>query len=420
MANHNIETPNNPSYRFAARALNSSHASHAAANDLVELSGGYAFPRCLPDISMEAGKAAAAHRTETMQYSDVLGLEELRDQIVDYVAADGIVCARDNVMVVNGAKHGLDLACRVFIEPGDAVIVTAPTYMTALSILRTHEADFWAIPQDEQGMQADVLEQRLAAAQSAGDKLPKLLFDVPDFHNPTGITTSLERRHELIRLARRFGFVIIEDDPYRRIRFEGEAVPPMKSLDESGVVIALGTASKILAPGMRIGWVIASASIIERMAAHKADGGTSPFNQRIFLELLAGNQVAHHIAAIIRQLRIHRDMMVDELRRHLPEASVHVPQGGYFLWVELPDDIDADMLAGLAIKKGVKTYSGRLSYPLEPSRNALRLCYSYEEPERIRQGVEALGEAFASLRTGEVDSSELEALADASLKLQTF
>lgn len=420
MTKHHTSTPTTHPYRFASRAQASNHVSHAVTNDLVDLSGGYAFPRCLPDISREAISAATAHRTETMQYSDVLGLEELRHLIVDYVAQDGIACQLDNVMVVNGAKHGLDLACRVFVEPGDKVVVTAPTYMTALTILRTHEVEFWAIPQDENGIQTDSLEHRLVTAKEAGESLPKLLFDVPDFHNPTGVTTSLERRKKLIDLAERFGFVIVEDDPYRRIRFEGEAVPPMKSLDRSGVVIALGTASKILAPGLRIGWVIASPAIVERMAAHKADGGTSPFNQRIFAEMLAGSQVANHIDRIISELRVHRNVMIEELRKQLPETRVYVPQGGYFLWLELPNDIDADNLAGLAMMNGVKTFSGRLSYPLAPTRNALRLCYSYEEPERIRQGVAALAKTFHMIRRGETDTAALNAAANLALQLPSY
>lgn len=409
MTGHRSEVLKPLSYRYAARAQTSCYASHAVANDLVDLSGGYAFPRCLPDISREATIAATDYRAETMQYSDVLGLKELRDLIVGYVAQDGIICDRDGVMIVNGAKHGLDLACRVFLEPGDTVIVTGPTYMTALSILRTHDVGFWAIPQDEAGMVTDELEQRLAAAEAAGESLPKLMFDVPDFHNPTGITTSIERRIKLIELAERYGFVIVEDDAYRRIRFEGAAVPPMKSLDRSGVVIALGTASKILAPGLRIGWVIASPSIIERLAAHKSDGGTSPFSQRIFIQLLAGKQVSHHIDGIVRELRIHRDVMVEELRRHLPEALVRVPQGGYFLWPELPEDIDAGILTGIAVRYGVKVYPSHLSYPFEPTRNALRLCYSYEEPERIGQGIAALARACQAIRRGDVDSHDLRA-----------
>ncbi|TPM07399.1 MULTISPECIES: PLP-dependent aminotransferase family protein [unclassified Mesorhizobium] len=372
-------------------------------NDIVDLSGGYAFPACLPDVTREAAIAASTYRSETMQYTDVLGLDDLRDLIVSYVREDGVVCHRDNVMIVNGAKHGLDLTCRAFLFSGDRVIVTAPTYMTALSILRTHDVEFLAIRQDEDGIDTEDLEARLVEAQALGEPLPKLLFDVPDFHNPTGITTSLDRRRHLVALAERFGFLIIEDDPYRRIRFEGEPVAPTKSLDATGVVVALGTASKIVAPGLRIGWVIAEPTIIKRIATYKADGGTSPFNQRIFAELLRTNQIDGHIKTLIEELRAHRDAMVDSLASLLPAATVRKPSGGYFLWVELPPDVDADVLAGLCPRFGVKAYSGRLSFPGQPTQNALRLCYSFEDSARIKIGIGRVADAYNSLRAGKFD-----------------
>ena len=220
--------------------------------------------------------------------------------IVDYLREDGIAAARENILVVNGAKQGLDLACRVFLEKGDAVIVTAPTCLTAAAILKAAEASFVSVPQDADGMMTDLLEAKLQARQAAGEPMPKLLFDIPDFHNPTGITMSLERRRKLVALAIEHDFVIIADDPYRRIRFDGMPVPPIKSLDTSGRVIGLGTVSKILAPGLRIGWVNAAPAIIRRMAAHKSDHGTNPFVQRIVVQLFRSGKVDEHIATLSR------------------------------------------------------------------------------------------------------------------------
>ncbi|MAY63556.1 MAG: aminotransferase [Rhizobiales bacterium] len=411
--------PARSAYRYANRAVSTRYASHAVSEDMIELSGGFAYPKCLPDISRQAAVAAAEHRTETMQYSDVLGLTELRDLVVDYVTADGVHCNRDNVMIVSGAKQGLDLACRVFLEPGDRVIVTAPSYMTALDILRTHEVEFVTVAQDGEGLRTDDLEARLRELRDAGDALPKLLFDVPDFHNPTGITTSLARRRRLIALAEEFGFLIVEDDPYRRIRFEGAPVAPIKSLDTTGVVIGLGTSSKILAPGLRIGWVIASAEIIERIAAQKADGGTSPLNQRIFAEVLRGQSIPDHIGEIIRELRIHRDTMIAALAKDIPEIAVRSPEGGYFLWARLPDEIDASVLSGLALREGVKTYPGGLCFAGEPSQSALRLCFSYEEPDRLREGIARLAKAYRLIRGGLADAEQVRA-AEASRDLATF
>jgi 2-aminoadipate transaminase len=409
-----------PAYRFAARARSVGAGDADVPEDIIDLSGGYAFPRYLPDLAREATVAAAGYRTETMQYSDVMGLEDLRELIAQFVASDGVVCRPDEILIVNGAKHGLDLLCRVFIEPHDKVIVTAPSYMTALSIFRTHEVAFVTVHQDEEGLMTDELEAALSKMAAAGEALPKLLFDVPDFHNPTGITTTLARRQRLIALAERFGFVIVEDDPYRRIRFEGEPVPPMKSLDKKGVVIALGTASKIVAPGLRIGWVIAQPDVIRRMAAQKADGGTSPLNQRIFAELLRSNHITRHVVRLISELRVHRDAMVAEIRSQIPEARVRPPQGGYFLWLRLPVGIDADLLAGIALKLGVKVYPGRLCFPGEPEENALRLCYSYEETERLIVGIRRLAEAFRQVRSNSMEAETKESLAAQSRRLTTY
>lgn len=374
-------------------------------NDIIELSGGYAFPQFLPDVTREAGIAATAYRHETMQYAEVLGLDDLRDLIVSFVGADGVSCGRDNVMIVNGAKHGLDLICRAFLRPGDRVIVTAPSYMTALSILRTHQVEFLSIRQDDDGIVADDLETQLVNDQAEGRPLPKLLFDVPEFHNPTGVTTSLARRRQLVELANRFGFLIIEDDPYRRIRFEGEPVPPIKSLDARGVVIALGTASKIVAPGLRIGWAIAEPAIISRMASFKADGGTNPFSQRIFAELLRTNQIDGLVAKLVAELRLHRDAMISSLATALPEATVRKPPGGYFLWATFPTGTDVDLLSALAPAYGVRIYPGRLSYAGQPLLPAIRLCYSYEEPERIAEGISRLGRAYRAMNSTRMDDA---------------
>lgn len=299
-------------------------------------------------------------------------------------------------------------------------MVTAPSYMTAISILRTHEVNFLPIEQDDQGLRVDILEQTLQSALEAGEKMPKLLFDVPDFHNPTGITISLERRRSLIALAERFGFMIVEDDPYRRLRFEGDPVPPLKSLDTNGVVIALGTASKILAPGLRIGWVIATEEIIERMAAQKSDGGTSAFNQRIFIELLRGNQISHHIDDVSAELRKHRDAMLTALAKYIPDAEVRKPEGGYYLWAKLPADVDADVLAALALQNGVKVYSGRRCYCLDPLENALRICFSYEDETRILEGIARLGSIYDRLKREGASDSTVKAAAERASRTGSY
>lgn len=383
-------------YRLANRAK-AVYGHKALPPGTLNMSGGHAFGPSMPDIAREAVTAAQRFRTESLQYSSVLGLADLRDEIAGYVASDGIVCSRDDIMVVNGAKHGIDLACRVFLDPGDAVIVTAPTYITAIAIFRSHEASFLPIAQDADGMLTDELEARLVDLQERGEALPKLLYDVPDFHNPSGVTLSAARRQKMVELAKRFGFVIVEDDPYRRIRFEGAEVPTIKSYDDAGVVIAVGTSSKIVAPGLRLGWVIADPELIARMAGHKADGGSSAFTQRILVELFRGNRVAGHIDELKTTMKAHRDAMLAAFARHLPDVRIRRPHGGYFLWVELPEGIDSDALAAAALQRGIGVHSGKICYATEPQSNFLRVCYSFVSPEQIEHGIAQLGKAYEAV-----------------------
>ena len=344
-------------------------------------------------------EAARDHAAQTLQYGPLMGLDELRDAIVRFVAEDGVACGRQNVLVTYGAKNALDLACRVFVEPGDRVIVTRPTYMTALAILRTHEVALLDVGLDDEGLDTDELEATLRRLKANSERMPKLLFDVPDFHNPTGLTMSHPRRRRLVELAERYGFVILEDDPYRRLRFEGESVPPIKSLDERGVVIALGTVSKILAPGLRVGWAIGPEDVVNRMAMQKADGGTNPFSQRVVADLMRGNKMARHVTDLSAEMKRHRDAMVQSFADFLPEARIRVPQGGYFLWAELPDGTDADAVAARAVDHGVDVSPGRVCFPGEVPGNHLRLSYSFIDVEDIRAGVARLARAWQDVRS---------------------
>ena len=386
-------------YRYARRAeiLGASIYDHRP--DSIVLNSGLAYPPLLPDVVREAMEAARDRPSETLQYGPLMGLDDLRDEIARFVAEDGVDCTRENVLITYGAKNALDLACRVFVEPGDRIIVTRPTYMTALQIMRLHGVAFLDIGQDEDGADVDELEAKLKRLEANGEAMPKLLFDVPDFHNPTGLTTTSTRRRRLVELAESYGFIILEDDPYRRVRFEGDAVPPIKSFDENGVVIGLGTVSKILAPGLRVGWAIGAKEVVDRMAMLKADGGTNPFSQRVVADLMRGNKMAKHINDLSAEMRLHRDAMVESFAEFLPDAVVRKPQGGYFLWAALPEGSDAETVAALALERGSEVSSGRLCFPNDVPGNHLRLAYSFVDADAIRDGVQALGQAYDEYRT---------------------
>lgn len=381
-------------YRFARRAaiLGKSVFDHTPGT--IALNSGAAYPPLLPDVVREATEAVGPLREEAMQYAPLMGLDDLRRELCRFVAEDGVRAEPDNVLITYGSKSALDLACRVFIEPGDRIIVTRPTYMTAIHIMRTHNVQFLDIGQDEHGFITDELEEKLRRLEDNAEAMPKLLFDVPDFHNPTGITTSLARRRKMIDLAKRYNFIILEDDPYRRIRFEGEPVPSLKSLDTDDHVISLGTVSKILAPGLRIGWAIGEPGIIRRMAMQKADGGSNAFAQRIVLQLMQSNKIALHVDEMISEMRIHRDAMIAAFADHIPEAKIRAPQGGYFLWAELPVGDDAERVVELGITEGVEVSTGRLSFPGDDPGNFLRMAYSFVTVNQIREGIAMLGKAY--------------------------
>ena len=384
-------------YRFAHRAERLGASVYDHAPGAIMLSAGSAYPPILPDVSAEAAEAAKHGTAEAMQYGPLMGLDDLRDAIAGFVAEDGVRVSRDEILVCNGAKHATELACRVFADPGDKVVVSAPTYMTTLQMFRNQGVDLIGIPLDGDGMQVDLLERRLETMAANGETLPKLLFDVPDFHNPTGVTLSLERRKKLIDLAKRFGFVILEDDPYRRLRFEGDPVPPIKSMDDAGVVIAIGTVSKILAPGLRVGWAIAPPEIAKRMALQKSDGGSSPFNQRIVASLMRSNKLALHVDEVSGHMAAHRDVLVAALRREIPDAKIRSPEGGYFMWVELPEHVSAEAVAAKGIEHGVEVSPGRVCFPEADPGHFLRMAYSYNSPDVLEDGARRLGAAYRAV-----------------------
>lgn len=385
--------------RYARRAAQvPGSAAPSEPDGVIAFASGDAYPEGLPDMGDLAQVAASAFRTETLQYAPRLGLGELREWIASYLAGDGVRVTADQIIVVNGAKHGLDLVCKLFVEPGDTIIVTSPTYMSALGIFRGWEVEYVEVGQDTEGLDAAALAERLEARRRAGQPMPKLLYDVTEFHNPTGLTTSAARRRALLELAERYDFLIVEDDPYRRIRFEGQAIPPILALDPGGRVVGLGTFAKLVAPGLRVGWVTAASEIVRKMAALKSDGGSCPLNQRLVLEYVRAGRLEPHIRDIAKIYRGHRDVMALALERALPGTSWRMPQGGYYLWVRLPDGVTGDALAPAALARGVKILPASEFYATTGPANYVRLAYSYASPSEITEGARRLALALEEVR----------------------
>ena len=314
----------------------------------------------------------------------------------------GCAIGPENVLIVNGAKHGLELICRLLLDEGDSIVVTAPTYFTAIPIFRSFGVEFVEVGQDEDGLEVDSLARTLDARRAAGKPAPKLIYNVADFHNPTGATMSEARRRALVALARREEIFVVEDTPYRRVRFDGGDVPSLKALDESGIVFHVGTFSKLIAPGLRIGWVAAEAELIARLIQLKSDGGSSPLMQRIIYEFGRTPAFAAHVARVQEVYRERRDRMIEAVRRWLPEARLSVPEGGYYVWLTLPPHVDGDAFASRAAAAGVniipgsKFFASAAAHPrndLAP-RHHVGLSYSYATPGQIDEGVRRLAAVY--------------------------
>ena len=392
-----------PPASFARRATQlSSVMPTSAPADSIAFDSGHAFPGLLPDLTSEAGNALSEFRAETLQYAPRPGLPELRAWIADHMRADGASLNASNVLVTNGAKHALELVCRLMIDEGDAVVVTLPTYFSAIPIIRSFGATFVEVPQDANGMDVDALATVLDRAAAAG-RAPKFIYNVPDFHNPTGVTMPFERRRALVELARRYGVLLVEDSPYRKVRFEGDSVPSLKSLDAEGsAVIQLGTFSKLLAPGLRVGWAAGAPDLLARMAQLKTDAGSCPLTQRVILEFCRAGRLDAHTTRVQETYRAHRDRMVRAFERQLPEVSFQTPNGGYYLWLSLPPGVDGDALARRAADAGVIVIAGSRFFANgggDQRGRFIRVAFSHAGLDEIDEGVRRLAAAYHSLGT---------------------
>jgi 2-aminoadipate transaminase len=370
-------------------------ASPPATN--IAFDSGHAFPAVLPDLEAEAERALSQYRSETLQYAPRPGLPELRTKIVEYMAGDGVALSRDEILVTNGAKHAIELICRLLLDEGDSIVVTIPTYFTAIPIFRSFGVNFIEIRQDHDGLDVDALGDVLRTLKVEGKRIPKFIYNVPDFHNPTGITMSLARRLALIDLAAEQGIFIIEDSPYRKVRFATAPIPSLKALDANGVVFHVGTFSKLMAPGLRVGWVAASPDLIARLVQLKSDGGSCPLTQRVIIEFLAAGRLGAHIERVQATYRANRDHMVAAVRRELPEVRMEVPDGGYYLWLTLPTGVDGDEVAECASEAGVTVIAGSKFFARTDAghpKNYLRLAYSHAAGDEIDEGVKRLTVAF--------------------------
>ena len=336
----------------------------------------------------------------SLQYSTTEGYLPLREMIAKRSERYGININSDNIQITSGSQQALDLLGKILINPGDRVLVEAPTYLGALQAWNAYGPEYVTVPSDEHGMRTDALEGVLRTG-------PKFIYVLPNFQNPTGVTMPLERRKELVELADRYGVPIIEDDPYGQLRYEGQHLPSVVSLDDRyrnngdatyhGNVIYLSTFSKIMAPGIRLAWVVAPSEVIIKLVQAKqgADLHTSTFNQMVAYEVARDGFIDKHIRVIRKTYGERRDAMLEAMETHFP-AGVHWthPEGGMFLWVTLPEGFNSADAFPKAVEQKVAFVPGGPFFPNGGGENTMRLNFSHSSPDLIREGIARLGKVL--------------------------
>jgi len=365
---------------------------------------GFPDPASLPKADIiEATRVALERDGEwALQYGATQGYSGLIDELLKKLARDqGIQAGSENVLITNGASQAISLFVDLLVDPGDIVLSEVPTWSGAVANFRAAGADVREIPVDEHGTDVDALERTLNEVRASG-KQAKLLYVIPNFQNPTGVTTTLERRQRIVDLAREHGVPIVEDDAYYDLRYSGEQLPTLYTLGSDIPIVYMGTFSKIMAAGMRLGWAVGPAQIIARMAGLKHEGGTSPFAGQVAAEFCSSGTLVEHIHELRSLYLSRRDAMLAALESHMPAGTRWTtPEGGFFIWVDLPEGVTASALQPLANAQNVEFLPGSVCYFHGAGDSSVRLSYSFADEAQIAEGIRILGE----LVTAELERS---------------
>ncbi len=382
-------------------------ALFAVANrpEVVSLAGGMPYLDGLPlqRLGELAAQVVAERGLQALQYGSGQGDETLREQILEIMRLEGITAHPDDVVVTTGSQQALDLVTRIFVDPGDVVVAEAPSYVGALGVFRAYQADVVHVPIDDAGLVPAALEETLASLARAGRRA-KFLYTVPNFHNPAGVSLSAERRPQVLEICRRYGVLVIEDNPYGLLGFEGDPVPAMRSVDDEGVIY-LGSFSKTFAPGYRVGWAVAPHAVREKLVLASESAILCPSNasQLAISTYLSTCDWYGQIRAFRGMYRERRDAMVGALAEHLPDCTWTVPDGGFYTWVRLPEGLDAKEMLPRAVTARVAYVPGTAFYFDGQGADHMRLSFCFPTPERIREGVRRL----ATVVAGEAELVEL-------------
>ena len=366
----------------------------AQREDVISLAGGMPDVSLLPKSAVrKAAKAAVDQQALTLQYGGTNGVPAAAQVFCDIVRDIGIRHKPENVIITTGAQEALDLVAKTFIDPGDIIITEGPTYLGALQAFSAYEPDVRTVEFDECGMRMDLLEEELQRIGKGNPRL-KFLYTIPNFQNPGGVTMTPERRKRLLELSHEYDFVVVEDDPYGRLRYEGGHCLPMRALDDS--VIYLGTISKMFSAGLRVGWIMAPPGVIAKinLAKQGTDLCSSVFDQVMAAAYFTETPWQNTLQKFVNTYGKRRRAMLDALEEFFPpEATWTRPEGGFFVWVTLPPYVDANSMLAEALEHGVIYAPGDSFYPDGVrGRNSMRLNFSYESPENIREAIRRLAE----------------------------
>jgi 2-aminoadipate transaminase len=367
--------------------------------DIISFAGGLPSKTSFPydDVQELAVQVLREDGAAALQYSTTEGDTGLREQLVKRYHAEGLDhITTDNIVITTASQQSLDLLGKILINPGDKIICGLPSYLGGISAFSVYGPELVGVAFDEHGMRSDILEEKLEAMRIAGEK-PKFIYVIPDFQNPAGITMPEFRRKEIIDLAHKYDVLIVEDSPYREVRFEGEAPKMMHALDKSGHVITLGTFSKIFCPGFRIGWIIAHKDILDKFVQAKqtADLCTSSYLQKIAAKYIETGMFEKNLSGIISEYKEKKEHMIRNFEKYMPEGVTWTnPEGGLFLFMYLPEHLDAGKLFFNAVEKKVAFVQGDVFHCDGTGKNTMRINFSFVDKETNTEGVKRLAEVI--------------------------
>lgn len=362
--------------------------------NIISFAGGMPAPESFPiEELVKIGRDVLENTgAQALQYGPTEGYQPLREAIAKRMAKVKVDVKAENILVTSGSQQGLDFAAKIFINPGDIIVCESPTYLGAINAFKAYEPRFIEVSTDKDGMNMEELEEVL----KNNDNI-KFIYVIPDFQNPSGKTWSVERRIKLVELANKYNVAIIEDNPYGELRFEGEILPSVKHFDTEGRVAFLGTFSKILCPGLRLGWVVADKEFLSKFVLVKqgADLQSSTISQMEVAKFLGLYDIDEHIKKIISIYKARRDVMIKTMEEEFPEGvSFTYPEGGLFTWVILPEYMNARELAIKALEQNVAYVPGGSFFPNGGNENTFRLNYSNMNEEKIIEGIKRLGKVI--------------------------